>query len=214
MDLRTPAEDFLSWVKEYQRLYSKGQMPPPASKLDLSRMRLANVDLEVLGFKDCSFEQSDLRAADFGASGLYDCSFRGADLSGAWLTKAQVDGCDFGECSFVGANLIKAMIHHCDFRGADLTGAELARAGFHHCDFRQARLRDLELKGISFGDCALAGADFTGARGEFYWYRINIGSPESPRWIEEDEMPAWLRAAGATGVSGIPAKPPRSLRPQ
>jgi uncharacterized protein YjbI with pentapeptide repeats len=204
MDLRTPAEDFLRWLEENRRLRFKGQMPAPASQLDLSRMQLASVDFSDLGFKDCSFDGSELRAADFGASGLYGCSFQGADLSEAWLTKAQVDGCDFRECIFVGARLPKVMTHHCDFRGADLTGAGLARAGFHHCDFRQARLRDVELKETSLHDCALAGADFTGSRGSVLLRPLNIGSPEAPQWLEGEEALTWLRLAGATEISGIP----------
>jgi uncharacterized protein YjbI with pentapeptide repeats len=204
MDLRTPAEDFLSWVKEYKRLHMKGEMPPPGSRLDLSRMRLETVDFNVLGFEDCNFEQSDLRSADFGASGLYDCSFRNADLSEAWFTKAQVGGCDFRGCSFRGSNLIKAMIHHCDFQGVDFSGAQFARAGFHHCDFRQARLRNLWLKETSLRGCALAGADFTGSWGSVLLRPLNIGSPEAPLWLEGEEVLAWLHSAGASEISGIP----------
>ncbi len=88
--------------------------------------------------KDFSFEDQDLRAAEFTACIADGVDFNGADLTGSLLTNG----------FFRGANFEDADLTNVDFTGSDLTGANF---------------RDTDLSGADFEIANLTGADFTGA---------------------------------------------------
>jgi hypothetical protein len=65
-------------------------------QLDLSAIPGARLDLHLLGFNNCRFDDAELIDAELTEATFTDCSFTGADLSRADAVGTRFRNCDFG----------------------------------------------------------------------------------------------------------------------
>lgn len=140
--------------------------------------------LEGAHFRDCIFEECDLRTLR-----LVDCEFNDTDLLGCDMRLLDVQGSRFGgvtleACHVVGVEWHRASISaerplevdaqdsilsFCSFVGLDLRkrrfeGCTMHEVLFEACDLRDASLRHSDLAGAQFEGCDLRGADLRAAR--------------------------------------------------
>jgi Pentapeptide repeats (9 copies) len=140
-------------------------------------------------------------------------------LAAEATSEAIVAGCSFRDADLRGASFVKAFAHACDFSGAGLKHCNLTRFGTAECDFRHARLRkvrmagfrgrsgdfrDADLRGAVFIDTTfdgslMDGAKLDGAAGTLTRrdHVIDVGTPEAPRLLRDDDLLDWFRTAGA-----------------
>jgi len=121
--------------------------------LDLSGLRLTNLDFSYASLRGCIFRDTDIRACYFDSVDFTDADFRG--------------------CHFMAEELMGFAIF---FSGANFTRANLnsVRAHgdgtmFENCDFTDADLRGTDFENVSaigatFRNAKLEGAIFTGAK--------------------------------------------------
>ncbi len=140
--------------------------------------------LEGAQFRDCVFEECDLRELR-----LLACELNDSDLLGCDLRLLDVQGSRFGgvtleACHAVGVQWHRAdtsvqrplevdaqdsILSFCSFVGLDLRkrrfeGCTMHEALFEACDLRDASLRHSDLAGTLFKGCDLRGADLRTAR--------------------------------------------------
>lgn len=187
---------------------------PVDDPLDIERVDFAGEDLAGVEFElisqllECTFDRANLRGIHAPAY-IGDCSMVETRLDGAWLSKSELYRCDLRAASLSGTKLSRTAFMRSDLRGADLSGAEpVSRTHFYRCDLREARLIGLMLHSVSFTETSLSGIDLSMTSGSIFPEPINVGSPDSPRWLEGDEALRWLEGAGASDLSYIPLARP------
>jgi hypothetical protein len=96
-------------------------------------------------------------------------------------------------------NLIKWGADDCDFRNANLKGAQMLGFSGIGCDFREADLGRVPFDGTTFDRSLVAAMNLTGASGTLQRpdHVINLGTPQEPRLLRDDDVLEWFRAAGA-----------------
>jgi uncharacterized protein YjbI with pentapeptide repeats len=105
-----------------------------------------------------SFEDRDLRCANFAWSDLRRANFTRAEMSGAFLGHTKLQGAKFVETWLRGAYLSEALLQNASLEGARLQGAHLRAA-----QLQGAYLRVAKLQGADLRNAQLQGADLNGA---------------------------------------------------
>jgi uncharacterized protein YjbI with pentapeptide repeats len=197
----------------YREAYGDAGERLRATGLDLKGKLLDNVYLGSAFLIGCSFEQASLREADLSSTEMGECSFRCADMRGASFVKALVYECDFRDSNMAECNLIKWGVDNCDFRHATLRGAQMLGFGGHDCDFRDADLGDVTFSSTTFRGSLVAGMNLTGVSGTLQrpQHVINVGTPEEPHLLRDEEVLEWFRSVGARVEWFLPpGLPPRT----
>ena len=159
---------------------------------NLSRVRLAGMDLRRAYLQGADLTSADLTGADLTGANLIQADLTGAIIDKARLQGAWLQGAKLGFGSARGAVLFCARFDaatvwpqgfdpgsHGAFgpgvtlrdlnlqgmalQGVDLQRADLQRTSFHKADLRGARLCSADLRGADFSKADLRGADLRGA---------------------------------------------------
>jgi uncharacterized protein YjbI with pentapeptide repeats len=200
----------------YREAYGDAGERLRAAGLDLKGKLLDNVYLGSAFLVGCSFEEASLREADLSSTEMGECSFQGADLRGASFVKALVYECNFRDANMAESNLIKGGANDCDFRHANLRDAQMLGFSGIGCDFREADLNGVTFDGTTFDRSLVAGMNLTGASGTLQRpdHIINVGTPEEPRLLRDEEVLEWFRAVGARVEWFVPPVPQSRDRPR
>jgi uncharacterized protein YjbI with pentapeptide repeats len=202
LDLNDPREAEISRRLEahYRETFGEGGERLRATGLDLKGKLLDEVYLHLAYLTGSSFEGASLRGADLSSTDLRECSLRGADLSGASLVKAHAFRCDFREANMTECNLTRWGAGHCDFRRANFGGSQMLDFSGHDSDFREADLHGVTLGASTFRGSLVAGMDLSRGSGTLLRPNdvINVGTPEEPRLLRDEDLLEWFRAAGAS----------------
>jgi uncharacterized protein YjbI with pentapeptide repeats len=201
LDLSDPEQAEISRRLDahYRDTFGDGGERLRASGLDLRAKLLDEVYLHMANLTGCSFEQASLRKADLSSTDIAECSFRKADLSQASFVKATAYACDFREADMAECNLIRWGAGSCDFRHAHLRDAQMLAFVGLDSDFREADLRGVSFERTTFRGSLVAEMDLSGASGTLLRpdQVINVGTPEDPRLLRDEDLLEWFRAAGA-----------------
>jgi uncharacterized protein YjbI with pentapeptide repeats len=148
----------------------------PGERVDLSKRKLAYLDLSGLNFKGATLARSDLYGVDFTNANL-----RGTDLSGTRLDRSNLIRADLAGANIAGATILRPNVYtdltsnpadSPRFPGANLTGvrvqANLSGADFHGADLTGANFAPLDARKregaiTALADNKLVGCDFTRA---------------------------------------------------
>jgi uncharacterized protein YjbI with pentapeptide repeats len=170
-----------------------------ARGLDLNGRQLDDVYLHLASLTDCRFEAASLRYANLSSATLAGCSFRDADLRGGSFVKAFAHACDFSGAGLKHCNLTRFGTAECDFRHARLRKVRMAGFRGRSGDFRDADLRGAVFIDTTFDGSLMDGAKLDGAAGTLTRrdHVIDVGTPEAPRLLRDDDLLEWFRTAGA-----------------
>jgi len=198
--------------------------------IDLSGMKLPDIDLSGFDLRETELTQTVLRGAQLNGANLERAEapsavFAGANLEhanmqemqatnavfgGANLSDAKMVAIKAGDASFVGAKLLSADLRFAylvkaNFSGADLGGANLSNATLKHADLVNADLSGANLSGVrDLEQADTRRATYNGAT------RFPEGfEPKKRGMIRDDSPTTWegrerARAEGALGFDDGP----------
>ncbi len=146
-------------------------------------LRLAG-ELHGASFRDCVFEECDLRELRLHACDLVDSDLLGCDLALLDVLSSRFGGVTLETCHVVGVMWSRAatstarplevdfkdsVLNFSTFTGLDLRkrrfeGCTVHEALFEGCDLRDASFRHSDLTSTQFRGCDLRGADLRNAR--------------------------------------------------
>ena len=125
---------------------------------DYSNMDLNKKDFSGKVVEYATFEDSELKEANFTKTLARGSAFTGANLTGANFTGADLRGADLRK-----AKLDLALLTDVDMTGANLEGQDLSKCVY----FKRVKLREANLKNLkaigTLEDTSFAGADLRGA---------------------------------------------------
>jgi uncharacterized protein YjbI with pentapeptide repeats len=175
--------------------------------IDLSRCRLAGLNLEWVHCTGANFDGADLSQASLICANFREASLKGADLSQAKLNSATVPN-----ANLEGANLSRVSASRVVLTGANLEGACLRGARFLYGRLGKANLRSADLTGASFRRASLRGADLTGAIvTDTEFLRAEYDARTTfPAGFDPAGAGMVFRAAAAKKKSGPAAGPPQN----
>jgi uncharacterized protein YjbI with pentapeptide repeats len=143
------------------------------SGLDLSEIRITNVDCLGCGFRgsilrDTSFagvnlQESNLIDADLSSSDFIRASFKDANLLGANLERSDFIGSSFIRANLSQANMKNSAFARALFMSADLSNANLESSNFENADLSYSSLDNSNLNGTNLSGATLEFADLSGA---------------------------------------------------
>jgi uncharacterized protein YjbI with pentapeptide repeats len=141
----------------------------------VQRENFAGIDASNRTFKNCNFNQSDLRDANFENTRLSGCTFEEANLAGANFKNAQMPGAILSsavlsEANFEGANLCAAQLDWTNLRDAILCQANLQKASLESSNLFKADCSETD-----FTEANLSGAKLQQATCIASWFtRANL----------------------------------------
>lgn len=163
-------------------------------EVDLRDIDLTNYPLEEAFITECNFDGMDLKGKSFYGSILGVSSFKSANLVNSFFRKAKVDAADFTGAIVRNAKFSKCECFDTIFYQTDLTNTELIDNVFVDTDFREAIWKEVDISYSWFKRVLLKGTKLIGVKGieEALIKSINIGTPESPIILEEEEARQWI----------------------
>jgi uncharacterized protein YjbI with pentapeptide repeats len=171
--------------------------------IDLSGADLAGVILSEVRLDEANMARADLYAVFAGGS-----SFVGADFNSAQIVKADFAAVIARKANFTDANLMRTGFFEADLRGARFDRTTLTKTSFHLADLRGCSFQGARFDRTSFHDAILGNLDAAGASGTILPGPASIETPDGLHSANEDEVLAYLRAAGADVSFWLPPKPP------
>lgn len=163
-------------------------------EINLRNFNLSYYPLDQANITDCIFDGMDLNNKDFSSSLLCSSTFISTNLEGADFGKSNVSYVDFTNANMKASRLADSVCIETVFIKADLSDANLVAGLFDETDFRNAVLLNADIRLATFESVLLNGAILTGIRGieEAFIKSINIGSPEHPIILTDEEARKWL----------------------
>ncbi|WP_427108144.1 pentapeptide repeat-containing protein [Lysinibacillus xylanilyticus] len=164
-------------------------------EIDMRNVDLSQYPLDQANITDCNFDGMDLINKDISSSLLCSSTFISANLEGADFCKSNVSYVDFTNANIKAARLADSECIETVFVKADLSDANLVAGLFAKADFRNAVLFNTDIRLVTFEGVLLNGAILTGIRGieEAFIKSINIGTPEKPIILMDEEARKWLQ---------------------
>jgi uncharacterized protein YjbI with pentapeptide repeats len=124
----------------------------------LQRENFAGIDASNRTFKNCNFNQSDLRDANFENARLSGCTFEEANLAGANFKNAQMPGAILSSAVLSEANLEDANLCAAQLDWTNLRNAILCNANLQKASLESSNLSKADCSGANFTDANLSGS--------------------------------------------------------
>ena len=151
--------DHLKILKQGVEVWNQWREESPETRPDLSREKLAQLDLPQADLRDVDFSHSYLRGGSFPLADMRRADLRGADMKCAFLVRTNLGSAVLVDTDIQSSDLGNAQLAEADLRNANLSHAECRASNFAH-----ANLKFTELTGTNLVFANLVCADFTGAQ--------------------------------------------------
>jgi uncharacterized protein YjbI with pentapeptide repeats len=175
---------------------------------DLGGIDLSGIDLSGSALSEVRLDEANMASADFYAVFAGGSSCVGADFNGAQIVKADFAAVIARKANFTDANLMRTGFFEADLRGARFDRATLTKTSFHLADLRGCSFQGARFDRTSFHDATFGELDAAGASGTILPGPATIETPDGLHSANQDEILAYLRAAGAGVSFWLPPKPP------
>jgi len=129
--------------------------------LDLSYMRLDNLNLIHLDFRGATIRNSNFNGS----------AFLGTDLSDAFIYNVSFENVTYGPRRLRGAQIVRTKFRGIRFFGIDLRSAKMHEVAFEDLDLSSASFEDARLEDVTFRRSDLSSASFEDARLEDVTFR-------------------------------------------
>jgi uncharacterized protein YjbI with pentapeptide repeats len=164
---------------------------------DLTGVDLAGRYLAEIHAPGAVLDRARLAGANLYGANLVGASLVEADLEGANLAKAELDQVRAIRARFTAANLTRCSLVGADLRESVLDRAKLIKTFLRRADLRGCTMRGTELDRVSLVEVTLGSMNATGATGSIVAGTAKLEVNGTLSEVDDDEIVAWLRAAGA-----------------
>jgi len=155
----------LALLKQGADIWNKWRIENPSAKPDLSRAKLATLDLSGV----------DLRYANLEGARLEDSQLMDADLSDTRLLNTNMRGARFDHTKLNRVSLRSARLERSSFNNANLSGADLRNAKFEDADLTHSNLSGAYLRGTKLRGTCFRSASF----GETVFVNVDLSDAEN-----------------------------------
>ncbi|PZM63160.1 pentapeptide repeat-containing protein [Paenibacillus dendritiformis] len=165
-----------------------------ADEIDFREVDLSKFSLDQAYMTDCIFDGMDLKNKDMSSSIVCSSTFISANVQYADFYKANLSYANLTNVNAQNARFAKSDCIETVFYKADLRNTTLVGALFDVADFREANFQNADVSLSTFEGVLFQGAQLSGIKGlnEAFIQSINIGTPENPLLLYEQDAKEWL----------------------
>lgn len=144
-------EEWFSFQKEYLNTHSK---------IDISQMSFADIDLSSYEFRNCNFLGINLSEVNFDNSRFYNCIFSGCKIEfssfvGTFLDDIKLENVTINDCTFRQTILRSITLDKCIIQNSTLKNSGITRIAFQEINFKNNKLTNLDIIEANISKCII-----------------------------------------------------------